>query len=213
MTLNVENWSTYIPTADKSKHVIKIDSSISHCCDCPLRNDTGDYGPTLPQGFWDAEVMIVGRNPGEEELKSGIPFVGPSGEMINNMLGEVGLTRRDCWITNVNKCYSHKNRKPTEDEIKTCSKHLKMEIEVIKPKLILTFGNEAMSLLTPYYSGVTRHCGEILDSPKCKLVGQLDARVVVFPHPSYVLRNGKNGQQLFDNATSKLESLLEVFKC
>ena len=213
MTLNTEYPPIYDQNNEKERKLREIDLAISHCHDCPLREDTGEYGPTLPQGFSDAEIMIVARNPGETELVQGIPLVGESGVMINDVLYKVGLTRRDCWITNVNKCHSNKNRKPTEQEIKICSIYLKKEIETIKPKLILVFGNEAMSLLTPYYSGVTRHCGEILDSPNCKLTGKLDSRVVIFPHPSYVMRNKENGKRLFDKATDKLDSLLGVFRC
>jgi len=203
----------YQPDTEKREKLKEIDSLIRGCYNCPLRDDTGEFGPTLPQGFCDVEIMIVGRNPGLTELENGIPFIGDSGAMINDMLKKVGLTRRDCWITNVNKCYSNKNRKPTDNEISICSKYLKMEVETIKPKLILVFGNEAMSQLTPYYSGVTKHCGDIIDNPKCKMGNLYNTKVLIFPHPSYVMRNKEKGKVLFDKATGKLSSLLEVFKC
>jgi uracil-DNA glycosylase family 4 len=189
--------------------LVDVDRSILVCDKCELRSHCGEFGPTLSEGYTDAEIMLVGRNPGQDELKGGKPFIGRAGKRLDKMLEEVGLTRRDCWITNVNKCYSSNNRPTTYGEILACAPYLRAEVDLIKPKLIVTFGNEAMSLFTPYgSSGVTKRCGEILERPE-GLLGPVDARVAVCVHPSMALRS-PTGEVHMKYATEKLREFLEA---
>ena len=196
-----------IPSVKRVTSLEELDLSIKTCKDCALHKCCSGYGPTLPEGHSGAEIMIVGRNPGQTELVQGRPFVGRAGERLNQFLEEIGLTREQCWITNTCKCFSTGNRPPTFGEIRACSIYLKLEMNLIKPKMIITFGNEAMSMITPYKSGVTRHAGELLEKPTSTL-GEIDAFVGIMVHPSSALRSNQ-GEANFQYGTSKIKEFLD----
>jgi len=186
-----------------------LDSEISACSRYELRNHCAEFGPTLAKGYSDAEIMVVGRNPGIEELTRGHPFVGKAGKRLDKFLDQIGMTRRECWITNVCKCYSMDNRPPTQGEVLACSQFLKSEIELVQPKFIITFGNEAMMCLTPYSSQVTRYCGEILKHPESSILGiQVPAWVAISVHPSMALRSSK-GEAHLEFAAEKVKEFLD----
>jgi uracil-DNA glycosylase family 4 len=188
-----------------------VDWAVLTCNRCKLRSHCEGHGPVLPDGYKDAEIMIVGRNPGHEELLGHKPFIGRDGKRLSLMLDALGLTRRDCWVTNVNKCYSANNRCPNQGEIMACSSYLRAEIDLLKPKFIIALGNDAMSMLTPYGgAGITKHCGEILDRPE-GLLGPIDAHVAICVHPSMALRGGV-GESHMKFATQKLQEFLGVHK-
>jgi len=169
-----------------------LDLAIKSCKRCLLYKDCGSYGPTLPEGYNDVEIMVLGRNPGYDELVGGRPFIGRAGQKMDTFLFAVGLSRRDCWITNTCKCYSSNNRPPMYEEIVSCSDYFKAELEIIKPKFIISFGAEAMSMVTPYTGRIMRHCGELLNKPKSSRLGiKIDARVAICVHPSAVLRSNR----------------------
>jgi uracil-DNA glycosylase family 4 len=174
-----------------------VDLSISQCCACPLRQDCVPEGPTYPEGDSSKRIMIIGRNPGRQEKANCRPFYpeAPAGERLGKFLQDAGIWREECWVTNVCKCYSQDDRPPTYPEILACLPHLKAEIELIKPKLILAFGNEAMMAVTPYKSRVTKHCGELLENPT-GLVGKIEAFVAISVHPSAALRSTQNGHDM-----------------
>jgi len=187
----------------------EVDWAIGECNRCPLRADCGGSGPTYPAGRLGAEVMVIGRNPGEQELTNGVPFFpeAPAGERLGQFLKKVGLTREECWITNVCKCYSHNNRPPTYGEIMACLPYLRAELDLVKPKFIITFGNEAMSAVTPYRTRVTKHCGEILENPT-GLVGPVEAKVAISVHPSAALRSDQ-GVRDMEYAETMVKSFLD----
>lgn len=197
----------YAPKFPKVESLTELDEIIKRCRACPLHACCSGYGSTLPEGYADAEIMILGRNPGQTELVQGRPFVGRAGERLDRFLEEIGLTRRQCWITNVCKCFSTGNRPPTYGEISACSNFLRVELELIKPKMIICFGNEAMGRVTPYKAGVTKHAGEILEKPTSGL-GQIDAYVGIMVHPSSALRSTQ-GEANFQYGTDKIKEFLE----
>jgi uracil-DNA glycosylase family 4 len=187
----------------------EVDQAILECAQCPLRGDTGEFGPTIPSGHREAEIMLVGRNPGLQELQKGSPFQpsAPAGARLDKFLENVGLTRGECWITNACKCYSEKNRPPTAPEVTACSRFLRAEIDILKPKLIIAFGNEAMSLVTQYRSRVTKHCGEILDGSTSP-IGYIASKVAISVHPSAACRPG-SGETNMTYAETMVKVLLD----
>lgn len=187
----------------------QLDQDIKNCRNCPLRDDTGEYGPTLPSGFADAKIMIVGRNPGAEELKTGIPFVGRAGKRLDRLIQSIGYTRRHIWITNMCKCYSEGNRVPKPDEIKACLPYIKKELDLIKPSLIMVFGNEAMSLFLPYSSGITKQNGKIYTNPKGGILGEVESIVACCVHPSMAIR-GNIGEAHFSKFEEVMKGFLDV---
>ena len=86
----------------------------------------------------DADVMFVGEAPGKEEDLQGLPFVGAAGQLLTQMIGAIGLTREDVYITNVIKCRPPGNRDPRQDEIAQCQPYLLEQIARIRPTIICT---------------------------------------------------------------------------
>jgi uracil-DNA glycosylase family 4 len=99
------------------------------------------------EGPLDAEVMLVGQNPGSEEDETGRPFVGRAGKYLTTVLAEYGLKREDLFITNIVKHASPNNRKPYHDEVTACLPYLKTQISLINPKIIVLLG--AIAKQTP----------------------------------------------------------------
>src|SRR5205809_694682 len=107
-------------------------------------------------GNADADLMFVGEAPGAEEDKQGLPFVGRAGQLLNQMLAEIGLERGDVFITNVLKCRPPGNRDPQPEEIEICKPYLYRQVELIEPKVICTLGNFATKLLSGNPAGITK---------------------------------------------------------
>ena len=107
-------------------------------------------------GTVDAEVMFVGEGPGRNEDLQGLPFVGAAGQLLNRLLGEVGLERSDAYIANVVKCRPPGNRDPRPDEITACKGYLADQIRLIDPAVVMTLGNFATKLLLREERGITR---------------------------------------------------------
>jgi len=185
-----------------------LDNAILQCRRCTLKGDCGEFGSTLPNGYNDAEIMVIGRNPNFNDLIGGELSSSRVGEKLLEFLDSIGLTSRDCWITNVNKCYSQNDRPTTIGEIAACSSHLKSEIKLIKPKFIIALGNEATAMLTPYgYSASIEHCGDILDKPT-GILGSIDAWVAVCVHPSIALRS-QSGELNMEYAAEQIKGFLD----
>ena len=95
------------------------------------------------EGQLEAEVMIIGQNPGADEDETGRPFVGRAGKFLTKILAENGIKREDVFITNIVKHVSPKNRKPYPDEVAACLPYLNTQISIIKPKIIVLLGETA----------------------------------------------------------------------
>ena len=93
--------------------------------------------------------MFVGEGPGFHEDQQARPFVGPAGRFLEELLASVGLRRSDVYITNVVKCRPPDNRDPLPNEIEACGKHLQRQIELIKPRLIVTLGRYSLAWFFP----------------------------------------------------------------
>jgi DNA polymerase len=107
-----------------------------------------------------ADLMFVGEAPGFHEDKQGIPFVGAAGQLLSNLLAEIGLCREDVYIANVLKCRPPGNRDPLPEEIEACEGHLFRQIELIQPRVVATLGNFATKLLSGKPTGITRVHGQ-----------------------------------------------------
>jgi len=130
-----------------------------------------------------ADLMFVGEGPGAEEDRQGLPFVGRSGKLLDQvLLEEVGLTREGCYIANVVKCRPPNNRDPEADEIAACRPYLDRQLELIKPRVVVTLGKFATQLLLGTKEGITRVRGRSYPFGAGVLIPTL--------HPAYVLRGG-----------------------
>lgn len=106
-----------------------------------------NYFPVIGEGSHDAKIIFVGEAPGENEAKTGRPFCGRSGKILDLLLEHVGLKREDVYITNIVKDRPPKNRDPLPEEIKAYVPYLERQIEIIQPKVISTLGRHSMSYL------------------------------------------------------------------
>ncbi len=124
------------------------------CTSCRLSEDRTQvvFGDGDPQ----ADVLFVGEAPGMREDEQGVPFVGPSGQLLDRLLGEIGLERTDVYIANVVKCRPPNNRDPRPDEIDACKGYLREQLQLIDPKVVVTLGNFSSKLLLKTETGITR---------------------------------------------------------
>lgn len=156
------------------------------CRRCPLWK--GRRKVVFGDGNENADLMIIGEAPGEEEDIQGIPFVGNAGKKLNEMLQEIGISREEVYITNVVKCHPPKNRDPQPSEIDACEPFLIRQIELIRPKLICALGRHAASTLLKTRSPLWRLRGRFYDYHGIKLF--------VTYHPAFILRNPSSKEQM-----------------
>jgi uracil-DNA glycosylase len=108
------------------------------------------------QGDPHADLMFVGEAPGFHEDRQGLPFVGPSGQLLNRLLEGIGLRREDVYIANVVKSRPPNNRDPLPDEIAACRPWLDAQIRLVDPRVVVTLGNFAAKTLLETTTGITR---------------------------------------------------------
>lgn len=130
-----------------------------------------------------AHLMIIGEGPGQQEDQTGLPFVGKAGQLLDKILDAAKINKdNDVYICNVVKCRPPGNRVPTPVELEACSPLLKIQIEVIKPKIILLAGSTAVQTVMKTKDAISRIRGKWL-------VHESGAKVMPVFHPSYLLRN------------------------
>lgn len=126
-----------------------LNEQIRRCSSCRLCR--GRKRGVPGEGPEDADIMFVGEAPGFHEDRQGRPFVGPAGKFLEKLLASIDLSRDDVYICNVIKCRPPNNREPQPDELAACRPYLDRQIQLIKPKLIVTLGRFSMQLA---FSGV-----------------------------------------------------------
>ncbi len=136
----------------------QIADLIGQCTDCDLYASRINAVPG--EGDSNAEIMFIGEGPGQHEDRQGRPFVGASGNLLDEMLKAIGLSRETVFIANMVKCRPPRNRDPHPDEILACSKYLDRQIEVINPLVIVTLGRFSLSKFFPG-EGITKARGSI----------------------------------------------------
>ncbi len=120
---------------------------IAHCQRCEIARDRTQAVPG--EGAEDADIVFIGEAPGWHEDQQGRPFVGPAGQFLNELLASINLGRQQVYITNVIKTRPPANRDPLPQEILNCRSWLDRQIELIRPKIIVTLGRYSMALFFP----------------------------------------------------------------
>lgn len=165
---------------------VNLRADVMNCTVCPLAESCTNRVPGV--GPLDAGIMIIGESPGQNEDREGLPFIGPAGNMLDAALNAIGWSRDELYITNLLKCHPPGNRNPTAPEIAACFTHLKKEMEVIKPKVIIALGSIAASTLIHPDFKITQENGHWFE-----LSGGI--RGIAAYHPSYLLRLGEGTQR------------------
>jgi DNA polymerase len=137
-------------------------------------------------GRHDAELMFVGEGPGEQEDLRGEPFVGRAGGLLTQLIEGIGLTRANVYIANVVKCRPPGNRDPQPDEIDACAPWLDRQLQLVRPRVVVTLGNFATKLLLQTKDGITKLRGKRFPLVR----GGHEAVLVPTYHPAAVLRSG-----------------------
>lgn len=153
-----------------------------------------------------AKIMVVGQNPGREEVEKNTPFIGISGKIFDAALKEhTSLTRKDLYICNCVCCFTPGNRKPTNKEFKNCSFWLSRQIETVKPRLVVTLGGVALKALTGIVK-ISEARGNVLRSEKYG--------VEVYPilHPSPLNTNRPDKKEEFISDVKGLQKVLETWQ-
>ena len=173
------------------------------CSLCSSRRQTV-FGVGNPQAHW----MLVGEAPGEQEDRLGEPFVGKAGQLLDNMLAAVGLTRqeaepaRQVYIANVLKCRPPANRNPEPQEVAQCEPFLKRQVELVAPRLILAMGRFAVQSLLGSHEPIGRLRGKVHHYHGVPLV--------VTYHPAYLLRNPLDKARSWEDLCLAREVVLQA---
>jgi DNA polymerase len=151
------------------------------CLACPL--GAGRLRFVFGEGSPTARMMFIGEGPGRDEDLQGRPFVGKAGELLDKMLGAVGLDRGEVYIANIVKCRPPDNRTPHPEEAQRCLPYLRRQIELVRPSVIVTLGATPLKELLGVTTGITRIRGQW---QRLDLLGGIP--VMPTFHPAYVLR-------------------------
>jgi len=168
--------------AQRRKELVGLFNEVRACTKCPL-NETRTKA-VFGAGDADADLMFVGEAPGAEEDRQGLPFVGRAGQLLNQILEEIGLSREEVFIANVLKSRPPGNRDPQPSEIEACKPYLFEQIRLIEPTVICTLGNFATKLLSGNPAGITRVHG----APQVHELGSRTVFLLPLFHPAAALR-------------------------
>jgi uracil-DNA glycosylase family 4 len=156
-------------------------------------------------GNADADLMFVGEAPGASEDERGLPFVGRAGKLLETLLGEIGIARKDVFIANTLKCRPPGNRDPLPVEIENCREYLYRQVELIQPRVICSLGNFSTKLLRDDPTGITRLHGK----PEELTLGRRTVRLYPIFHPAAALYTPRMLETLREDF-SRLPDLLAL---
>ncbi len=172
------------------------------CLDCH-KCELGDTRTNLVFGVGvrDAEIMLIGEGPGEQEDLSGIPFVGPAGKLLDDMLKIIGLDRnKNVYIANIVKCRPPGNRDPLREEQSACIGWLRGQYKLLRPKIVVCLGRIAACALIKDDFKITREHGKWFDIGGVKFMA--------IYHPSALLRDPSKRPETFEDLM-ELESMIK----
>ena len=169
-------------TAAERRELLKaVYEEARGCIRCPLHQTRTTV--VFGAGNADAELMFVGEAPGANEDRMGLPFVGQAGKLLDKLLAEIDLDRKDVWICNVLKCRPPQNRDPHPNEIEACNDYLHRQLDLIQPTVICTLGNFSTKLLRADTTGISRLHGR----EEVRIIGPRAVRLHPLYHPAAAL--------------------------
>ncbi len=181
---------------DKITILQELGDEIKTCPKCRLAETRMHAVPG--EGSPRASVMFVGEGPGENEDKTGRPFVGQAGKFLNGLLEKAGIARDEVFITNIVKCRPPNNRVPLEDEVEACSDYLMAQIAVIEPKFVIPLGGAALKTLLGGDLKITQ--------ARCKVFRKSGILYIPLYHPAAALHRS----QLVETLQADIMTLREL---
>jgi uracil-DNA glycosylase len=187
-----------VPPPERAAALESIRTDIGDCTRCPLAFQ-GRHKIVFGDGDPNARLMFVGEGPGADEDAQGLPFVGRAGQLLNNMIGAMGLKREEVYIANIVKCRPPANRAPEPDEANTCTQFLFRQIDVVRPEILVALGATAATYLLGR------------KSPLSGLRGHLhewrDTKLIVTYHPAYLLRDPTQKKEAWKDLQMAMKEL------
>jgi uracil-DNA glycosylase len=171
-----------VSAEERRQKLVELYKEVQACTKCPLHETRSKT--VFGAGNADADLMFVGEAPGAEEDRQGLPFVGRAGQLLNQMLEEIGLSREDVFIANVLKSRPPGNRDPLPAEIQACEPWLWAQVGLIEPRVVCTLGNFATKLLSGSQTGITKVRG----TPQVHELGGRMVYLLPLFHPAAALR-------------------------
>lgn len=203
-----ENMDKDVGVATSSNSIEKIIADANQCRKCVL--GTGRKNCVPGEGVLNPIVMVIGEGPGAEEDAKGRPFVGAAGQYLDKWLNAIYLDRNvNCFIGNIVKCRPPGNRDPLPEESDACRELLERQIELLKPKAILTVGRISSRIITGKNVGIGRIRGTVYNY-NFSSSSSFGIPVVATYHPSAVLRDRTYRKSVWDDLNLLKKVLEEV---
>ena len=174
-----------------------------HCQKCGLAETRTNV--VFGEGARDAEVMFIGEGPGEQEDRTGRPFVGRAGQLLDDMLAMIDLKREKAFIGNMVKCRPPQNRDPLNIEQEACIGYLRNQVALLKPKIIVCLGRIAAMKLIKEDFKITREHGQWIEKAGVWMMAMY--------HPSALLRDPRKRPESFEDLKSLQAKIREVCVC
>lgn len=200
-----------MPKNKRSEKLKKIRDQIWSLQDSPLYQyrKKNNYYPVIGEGSHHANIILVGEAPGKNEAKTGRPFCGSAGDILDKLFESIEIEREETYVTNVVKDRPPQNRDPTQEEIETYSPFLVKQIDIIKPKVIAPLGRFAMRFLMKQFGledkiqPISKIHGKILEAkaPYGKI------KIIPLYHPAVAIYNRNKLPEMKDDF-KKIEKLL-----
>ena len=159
---------------EKEENLEKIKTEVLKCRKCGLWKTRTNI--VFGEGDVAARIMMVSEAPGYNEDKTGRPFCGAAGKILDELLDSVGIKREDIYIANILKDRPPSNRNPKPEEIRACTPYLERQIEIIKPKIICSLGNFSTAFILEKYGlksqiqGISKIHGKVFEVKNLKII-------------------------------------------
>ena len=173
---------------------------VASCAMCPLHANIRHKVPG--QGDVSAPLMFIGEGPGQVEDEEGLAFVGPAGQLLTKMLAAISLPRDRVYICNIVKCRPPNNRVPEEAEANACMLHLRNQVALVRPKVIVLLGSTAAKNTLGQQIRITRDRGRWFNSKGTWMLPTY--------HPSALLRDPAKKREAWEDMQTLRDKLIEL---
>lgn len=177
-----------------------LEGACYYCKKCRLWETRNHV--VIGKGNKNADIMFIGEGPGQQEDLTGIPFVGPAGQLLDKMLNAIHLNIDDVYIANIVKCRPPGNRDPHEDEQEACLNYLRYQLKLVKPKIIVCLGRIAgTAIISPTFK-ITKQRGQWIERKGYWITATF--------HPSALLRDESKKRPAWEDFKSIQNKLMEL---